>query len=299
MMRLDSASGNYKKSLEDLKIYTIYKDSLLSEASLKQTTEMKAKYESEKNEKEIALLTKDNEIQTIEINKQKQIKYSLIGGLTFFILVVLLGYRSYRSRQILRLQEIRNKISADLHDDIGSTLNSISVFSEVARRKDELQDEALEMIGDSTRKVIDSMSDIVWAINPENDSFAKIIFRMKSLAYNLFRAKKIEYTFVADESLNEKKLSLEERRSFYLIFKEAVNNLVKYSGATNASITLSYSENKIHLKILDNGAGFDLMQDNAGNGLKNMKRRADEIRAQLKIESGKGNGTQVDLVLRA
>ena len=172
------------------------------------------------------------------------------------IILLLFGYRTYRTRQILRLQTIRNKISGDLHDDIGSTLNSISIYSEVAKKKDEQQDEALEMIGEASRKIIETMSDIVWTINPDNDNFAKIIFRMKSLAYNMFRAKKMEFTFHSDEILNEKKLSIEERRNFYLIFKETVNNLVKYSNATRAAITLTNENDYIKLRIQDDGVGF-------------------------------------------
>lgn len=155
------------------------------------------------------------------------------------------------------------------------------------------------MIGEASRKIIDAMSDIVWTVNPDNDSFAKIIFRMKSLAYNLFRAKKIEFTFHSDESLEEKKLSLEVRRNFYLIFKEAVNNLVKYSNATGAAITLTNEKDHIRLSIKDDGVGFDMKEDTQGNGLKNMRRRADEMKAKFKIESSKGNGTHIELILKA
>ena len=140
-----------------------------------------------------------------ELQKQKLLKDFFIGGIGLVLVLFFFIYRTYRARQELRLYDIRNRIAGDLHDDIGSTLNSISIYSEVAKKKDEHHDEALEMIGDASRKVIEAMSDIVWTINAENDSFAKIIFRMKSLAYNLFRAKKIEFTFHADEILNEKK----------------------------------------------------------------------------------------------
>ena len=215
------------------------------------------------------------------------------------IVLLFFGYRTFKTNQTLRLQDIRNKIAGDLHDDIGSTLNSISIYSEVARKNDGHQEEALEMIGDASRKIIDSMSDIVWTVTPENDSFTKIIFRMKSFAYNLFRAKKIEFTFHSDESLNEKKLSLEDRRNLYLIFKEAVNNLVKYSGATSVDIQLINENELIKLRIRDNGVGFNTAEDNIGNGLKNMKRRSDEMSASFKIESSKGNGTQIELILKA
>lgn len=291
--------NDYKNAYKFQKLYTSLGDSMFNETKNNQIEEMKAKYETEKKDKDISLLNKDKEIQIAEIKKQKLQKYSYIGGLGLVIILMFFGYRTYRTRQALRLQDIRNKIAGDLHDDIGSTLNSISVYSEVARKKDEQQDEALEMIGDASRKIIDAMSDIVWTINPDNDNFAKIIFRMKSLAYNLFRAKKIEFTFHSDEILNEKKLSLEERRNFYLIFKEAVNNLVKYSNAMRVAITLSNENEYIKLRIQDDGVGFDTSEDNSGNGLKNMKRRADEMKAQFKIESSKGNGTQIELILKA
>lgn len=294
-----SKKNDYKNAFLNHQLYFMLNDSLFNETKTKQIAEMQTRYETEKKDNDIALLSKDKEIQDIEIKKQKLQKYSFVGGLGVVIVLLLFGYRTYRIRQTLRLQDIRNKIAGDLHDDIGSTLNSISVYSEVARRKDEQQDEALEMIGDASRKIIDAMSDIVWTINPVNDSFAKILFRMKSLAYNLFRAKKIEYTFHADEGIEEKKLSLEDRRNFYLIFKEAVNNLVKYSQATRADITLAMENELIRLRIRDNGIGFDSLQDSAGNGLKNMKRRAEEMKAQFKIESTTGNGTQIELILKA
>ena len=291
--------SDFKNAYLNHKLYFSLSDSLLNEKKTEQTAEMKARYETEKKDKDIALLNKDKEIQIVEIKKQKLLKYSYVGGLGLVIVLMLFGYRTYRTRQTLRLQDIRNKIAGDLHDDIGSTLNSISVYSEVARRKDEQQDEALEMIGEASRKIIDAMSDIVWTVNPENDSFPKILFRMKSLAYNLFRAKKIEYTFHADENLEQKKLPLEDRRNFYLIFKEAVNNMVKYSNATQASITLTSEDDRIRLLIRDNGVGFDMQQDSAGNGLKNMKRRAEEMNAKLTVESSTGNGTQIELILKA
>jgi signal transduction histidine kinase len=84
------------------------------------------------------------------------------------------------------------------------------------------------------------MSDIVWTINTKNDSFEEIILRLRSLSYNLFRAKNIEHSFHADENLNSMKLSMEQRRNFYLIFKEALNNLVKYSDASRVAISLTH-----------------------------------------------------------
>lgn len=208
------------------------------------------------------------------------------------------AFYRYRIGQILLLQRIRNKIASDLHDDIGSTLNSISVFSEVAKKDSSRRDHALNMIGESSRKVIESMSDIVWSINPENDNFDKIIFRMRSLTHNILKAKKIDCTFRADESLNELKLPMHIRRNFYLIFKEALNNLVKYSNATRASVLVSHQNKSVTFIIRDDGVGFDSSTEFGGNGLSNMKKRAAEIGALLLIDSGLGNGTSIELNLK-
>jgi signal transduction histidine kinase len=121
---------------------------------------------------------------------------------------------------------------------------------------------------------------------------------MRSLSYNILRAKNIEFTFRADEKLNEQKLSLEDRRNFYLIFKEILNNMVKYSEATRASIILNTENNFIVLSINDNGKGFDTSVASNGNGLNNIRRRAKEMKADLTIESSLGNGTRTELKFR-
>lgn len=214
------------------------------------------------------------------------------------VAVLVYGVYRYRLSHILRLQNIRNRIAADLHDDIGSTLNSISVYSEVAKKDQEEKSHALEMIGQSSRKVIDAMGDIVWTINPDNDSFEKIILRMRSLSYNLLRAKQIDFSFKADENMNGIKLSLEERRNFYLIFKESLNNLIKYSNAKRASVLLSKNSHHICLLIRDDGVGFDTTRKYNGNGLINMKKRAKEIKAEFNIDSENGIGTNIELKLK-
>ncbi len=297
---LDSAQGNFNKSLEHYKMYVITRDSMYNKKNTEKLLQLNLQYEFDKKES-LLKAKQDNKdaLALRELQSQKLLRNFFIGLIGLLLLLSFLIYRAYHARQLLRMNDIRNKIAGDLHDDIGSTLNSISIYSEVAKKKDDHHDEALEMIGDASRKVIEAMSDIVWTINAENDNFEKIIFRMKSLTYNLFRAKSIEFTFHADEILNEKKLSLEQRRNFYLVFKEAVNNLVKYSNATRAAITLTNEDNRIRLRIQDNGVGFDTSQENTGNGLKNMKRRAEEIEAEFNIESQSGGGTHIELTLKA
>jgi len=210
------------------------------------------------------------------------------------IAIAYVFYR-YRVGQILLLQRIRNKIAADLHDDIGSTLNSIALYSDLAKKQSAQRDRALDMIGESARKIIDSMSDIVWMINPKNDSFDKIIFRMRSLTHDVLRTKKIDCQFKYDETLNEISLPMGIRRNIYLIFKEALNNMTKYSNATRASVKMLHENRSVILLISDNGIGFDHTASHNGNGISNMLQRAEEIGARLRIESEYGAGTNIEL----
>jgi hypothetical protein len=214
------------------------------------------------------------------------------------VAAILYGIYRYRLQQVKRLQVIRNNIASDLHDDIGSTLNSISIYSEVAKQQAGKDIPALELIGSNSRKIIEGMSDIVWTINPENDSFEKIIIRMRSFAHQLLKAKKIEYTFDVDEKLNSVALPMQVRKNFYLVFKEAITNLIKYSGATRVSISLMEKNKVIFLTIRDNGKGIPINAETQGNGIMNMKRRADEIRASLNIISANGGGTGIELMLK-
>jgi signal transduction histidine kinase len=142
------------------------------------------------------------------------------------------------------------------------------------------------------------MSDIVCTINPENDSFEKIIIRMRSFAHQLLKAKKVEYTFEVDEKLNAIALPMQVRKNFYLVFKEAVTNIIKYSGASRVSISLTEENKIILLHIRDNGTGIPINAETQGNGLMNMKRRAEEIHASLNIKSANGEGTGIELMLK-
>lgn len=299
LSQLYDTTGRYKLALEHYKKAMVLDDTIYNQEKNEEITRKEMNYEFEKRQAaEKAGHEKQMAVADVEIKKQKLLKNSFIGGLALVMILSFFVYNNFRTANKLKLQNIRNKIASDLHDDVGSTLNSISVYSEVAKQKSHAVVEELEQIGNASRKIIEVMSDIVWTINPKHDTFENIISRMSTLAYNLLKAKNIEHTFKADESLNETKLSLEARRNFYLIFKEALNNLVKYSNATRASITLTSKKGLVKLSVRDNGIGFDVAQTSTGNGLLNMKARAAEMNAQFKIESEKGNGTNVELILK-
>jgi signal transduction histidine kinase len=199
----------------------------------------------------------------------------------------------------------------DLHDNIGATLSSISIYSQVARVYQEQQEgkqlrEVLDRIDRTAGEAINEMSDMVWAINPKNDQIWSIISRMQTYAAPLCAAKSVAFVY-NDEGARVENLNLEmiQRKNLYFIFKEAVNNALKYSGCTKLEVQLILENFIFRMLIRDNGKGFDVnaLRDGktkslSGNGLFNMERRANEMKATLSIDSQPGVGTALELSIR-
>ena len=199
------------------------------------------------------------------------------------------------------MERMRSRLSRDLHDDIGSTLSSINILSRTAqnnlKQTDEKTKAALEKINERSQRLLDNMSDIIWNINPGNDTIEEVMSRMREYATTLLEAKNIDYTFDFPKEKMDCKLSMEVKNNMYLIFKEAVNNLSKYSRCTNAKLSLTFDEKNIHLKIQDNGIGFNQDEIKHRGGLSNMQHRAEEIKGLIKINSEPGKGTDVELTM--
>jgi signal transduction histidine kinase len=183
---------------------------------------------------------------------------------------------------------------------MGSTLTSINIISTVAMEEKQEQEKLkkyFQKIKDHSGRMMESMSDMVWAINPVNDNFEKVILRMKEFAAEILEPARINYHFTEEGLLENTYLNLEQRKDIYMIFKEAVNNVVKYSGATELTVLLQRTAQHLVMIIRDNGSGFDTAKANPGNGLKNMKSRAEEMGATIQIDSLSGNGTTISLEL--
>lgn len=217
------------------------------------------------------------------------------------------GIYRYRINELLKRQAIRNKIAQDLHDNVGSTLSSISVYSQVAKiykqqEKSEALRETLEKISSTSSEMISEMNDIVWAINPRNDNMEKILQRMESFARPLLSAQQIQFHFQYDAIVKQLVLEMTKRKNFYLIFKEAVNNAVKYAGCKNIWVNIHYRHHQLQLTVEDDGKGFDAGKVTtantlAGNGLQNMQLRTREMKGTISIESEADAGTKVNLLI--
>jgi signal transduction histidine kinase len=213
-----------------------------------------------------------------------------------------MGYSlyNYRLEQLLKVERLRTKISTDLHDDIGSTLSSISILSElVLHKKDKQQaDEMLNEIKDNAISLMEKMDDIVWSINPKNDSLEDLLSRITRFASQLFEAKNIEHTITIQPDIKDLKLSMESRQHLYLMIKESINNIIKHANCTKAAVTATCKDHLLKVVIDDNGKGFKSDKTHSGNGLINLKERAARMGANVQIESAPQKGATVAISIK-
>lgn len=208
-------------------------------------------------------------------------------------------YAVYRIRmnQLLKLQSIRNRISADMHDEIGSRLSSISFYTQALfmQSTDIEQKQVLMKIKDVAQAVQEELSDIVWNVKEDINSFDDILIRMQRVGNELLGSKNICLHFTAEEKRLTQKIKM--RKNLYLIFKEALNNAAKYAQCRNVWVTIQAVHQGIRMKIRDDGLGFDPDKVKNGNGLDNMRQRAAAMNGELKISSVPGLGTEVTLTI--
>lgn len=265
-----------------------------------------------------------NEAQKKELHLRRTVESILMLLAALFLLLIFITYRTFRQRQKiaelnhskhvtqvkqeLELKSLkgkmkalnleRNRIASDLHDDIGAALSSIRIYSLAASKQmksnpGESQN-LLNKITESSSDMMERMSDIVWSINPKNDTGESLIIRMKTLASEVLGSMNIDLVYRIDPDVEKLKPTLAERKNIYLIFKEAINNIAKYSEANKVEITLTRRDDYFAMKISDNGKGFNINQAFTGNGLNNMSQRASSLNAYFHISSHRSTGTQIE-----
>jgi signal transduction histidine kinase/ligand-binding sensor domain-containing protein len=220
------------------------------------------------------------------------------------IAISLAAYSLHRFRinKLLQVEKVRLRLARDLHDDMGSTLSTIHILSNMAMRKMDTDaatsKDYIGKISANSARIMEAMDDIVWSINPLNDSMKKIIARMKEFAGNVLESKDIDYAFNIEETVKDLSFNMEWRREIFLLFKEAINNIAKYSQCSKVDITMQLKSRHLVLRIEDNGIGFDTKQpvaENRGNGVRNMQKRAESMNGRFTITSCKGQGTCVEV----
>ncbi len=214
-------------------------------------------------------------------------------------------FYKFRINQLMKLQEVRNKIARDLHDDIGSTLGSIHWYSQIANTKiksNQLNDisSIMERIESGSQEIIDKTNDTVWAVKPDNDRLEALLYRMEAYAASLLGVANISFDIYCEENLKQMRLQMETRKNLFLIFKEVIHNILKYSNCSKIFIKFDGSRKSFKMTIIDNGDGFDanLVKPYNGNGVMNMQKRAEEIGGVFCIASQPGSGTSISVLLK-
>jgi ligand-binding sensor domain-containing protein/two-component sensor histidine kinase len=210
------------------------------------------------------------------------------------------AFAFYRMRvaQLVRVERVRARIATDLHDDIGASLSQIAILAEVARAQGPAGREAdgpLARIADTSRALVDSMSDIVWAVNPEVDALSDLVHRMRRFAEDTLGASDIDLTFRAPSLRQDPSLGPDLRREIFLILKESITNIAKHARCTRVTIDLETARGRLRLRVTDDGTGFDPAGETDGNGLANMRRRVAALGGKLDIRSTPGSGTTTEL----
>jgi ligand-binding sensor domain-containing protein/two-component sensor histidine kinase len=216
-------------------------------------------------------------------------RWWFITAALFLIAFSIFYLSTIRFRSLLAIEKLKGKLAADLHDNVGSGLTEISILSELASQKiknvEDGPSQNLSAISEKARQLIDSMSDIVWMVNPQRDSFHHLIMRLKDTYSDLLYSSEISFKTTNLENLSSLKLPMEYKQNMYLIFKEGINNAIKHSKCKKIFLEAALNKDTIILVLKDDGSGFDAENVKLGNGLINMKKRAHSIGCELIIDS--------------
>lgn len=209
------------------------------------------------------------------------------------------GYR-YRLEKLLEIERVRTRIAADLHDEIGAGLTHVTIISELIHTQlRNTQREAAELASqtaDTARGLVDSLTDVVWAIDPKMDRVESLLIRIRQFASTVLEAKGIRFEMRAPESLTGARLRADVRRQVLLVCKEAVNNIVKYAACSSVTLDLAVRDGHITGEIVDDGQGFDTehyVPKGSGRGLTSMRERVARLGGSLTFTSRPGSGTRV------
>lgn len=211
------------------------------------------------------------------------------------LFIVFLLYR-FRINQLLKIERIRYDIASDLHDEIGSNLSSISVDGQLLQKSTTLTEKEKELsidISKTASQTLEAMRDIIWFINPKNDEGEDIVYKMKETASRLMAG--LDWSFNATNSVRFDGFSLEQRRNIFLIYKEALTNVIRHSGTQKCFVNVDWQSDTLIVTVKDEGVGFDVNKVKKHTGILSMMKRAEKINGVLKFTSEPGKGTVIEL----
>jgi signal transduction histidine kinase len=265
----------------------------------------------------VAAMAGDGEIRELEYPFEIITPFHKTGWFKFIIVLacvllgVLIQYIVNRRKQNrlalmerLRREEqakVRQRTAEDFHDEVGNKLTRINVLTNVLREKlvNPTPDtkRILEQIQDNTAQLYSGTRDILWSLKPSNDNLYEILHRIRDFGGELFQDTDIDFVFIGtDERWKRYKLPLDMSRNLIMIFKEALNNALKYSGAKQVKLEAYLKEGDVLQMVLtDTGRGFDIHNFKKGHGIDNMKVRSKRIHGILYLDSRPEKGTIINL----
>ena len=210
--------------------------------------------------------------------------------------LIILVYNNYKSSKQTEIERMRVRIASDLHDDVGASLTEIALQTDYLQSGSipESIGGSLRQIGKQSRDIVHAMDDIVWSIDARNDRLGDLTDRMQDYANRVLGTAQIGVKYDFDHVQNDKSVPVDVRQNLYLIFKESINNIAKYSKAERAEITFRNYKGRYHLTIHDDGVGMTEMARKSGHGLRNMKMRGERIGAKVEFKNSEGFTVVVD-----
>lgn len=198
-------------------------------------------------------------------------------------------------------QKERNRISADMHDDLGSGITAIRLYSELAKtRMDETTVPEIEKISSSANELLNNMNAIIWTMNSNNDTLENMVAYIRSYSQEYFEGTGITCKYNIADKMPDMPVSGKIRRNVFLVVKEILNNIIKHSKATEVTITFTTTQDGLALLVHDNGIGIDMNNIRRfGNGLTNMKKRMEEMNIDFSIENKEGTLVTLHYSLRS
>lgn len=236
--------------------------------------------------------------------------FMAVAAISLVILTMLVVKQVQRMQYQSRIREMerqyaiekeRSRISKDMHDEVGASLTRISILSELAKkqREPERAQQLIDQISEISGGVVDEMSEIIWAMNPRNDTLDSFTSYIRQHASSYLESAEIEGVFAFPAEIPSLHMSSELRRNLFLTVKEAFHNIVKHSGAGKVHMSLFTEKGNLRIVIEDNGVGFNIEQISGwGNGLTNMHKRIEELGGSFNIKSGVGSGTTIEFSVK-
>jgi len=274
---------------------------------------MQIKFDTQKKEAEIKFLNQETKIRDLKIKEQASLltkkNYQITAFLVLMIGLFVIAYfwkKSQNLKNILASEKIiketeeheRIRIAKDIHDDLGSGLSKINFLSELISQKTdhlpEIQNNS-EAVKETSKKMIENMRDLIWALNPDNTTIANLLARIREYSTDYLEDYPIEIQNSFPENPPQTNITKESHRELFMVVKESLNNIVKHSKATKVNFTANINSKFLELSIKDDGIGFQTETIKNGNGLRNMQTRLHTIDGVCKIVSEISKGTEINV----